>query len=158
MYWAYFLFRSLLGVFIRECTRCILTMEKVLPSYYAKAAACYSFHFTAFIVTGGDRSKSQWNGTSHCLGGSCTFWILQGLGGHTWKDKGCLQVAGITNSHWDSNFQIVKRQTLFFRKALKLPGQTGAKGEAGPKNISLSQKCPHVLTLPKECLLVCVST
>lgn len=52
----------------------------------------------------------------------------------------------------------VKRQTLFFRKELKLPGQTGAKAEAGPKNISLSQKCPHVLTLPKECLLVCVST
>lgn len=51
-----------------------------------------------------------------------------------------------------------KRQTLLFRKELKLPGQTGAKAESGTKNISLPQKCPHVLTLPKECLLVCVST
>lgn len=32
---------------------------------------------------------------------------------------------------------IVNRQTPFFRKDLKLPGQTGAKAEAGPKNISL---------------------
>lgn len=68
-------------------------------------------------------------------------------------------------SCWDHKFPLrlpisntVKRQTLLFRKELKLPDQTGAKAEAGPKNISLPQKCPHVLALPKECLLVCVST
>lgn len=52
----------------------------------------------------------------------------------------------------------VNRQTLLFSKEFKLPGQTGAKAEAGPKNISLPQKCPRVLSLPKECLLVRVST
>lgn len=34
-----------------------ITTGKVLPSYYAKAAACYSSHFTAFIVACGDRSQ-----------------------------------------------------------------------------------------------------
>lgn len=68
-------------------------------------------------------------------------------------------------SCWDHKFPLrfqfpaqLRDKPWLFRKQLKLPGQTGAKAEAGPKNISLPQKCPHVLTLPKECLLVCVST
>jgi len=36
-------------------------MGQVLPSYLAKAAARSSFHFTAFVVTCGDRKSAEWH-------------------------------------------------------------------------------------------------
>lgn len=134
-----------------ESTRCTLAMGNVFPNYYVKAAARYSFHYIAFIVICSERRKVSETARVTARRLLCAWSPTRVR--RTYKEGQRL------GSHIPTEIPIsntVNRQTPFFRKKLKLTDQTGAKAETRPKNIILPQKCPHLLTFPKECLLMCV--
>lgn len=66
-------------------------------------------------------------------------------------------------SSWDHKFPLrfqfpiwLTDKPRFSEKSLNCQVKQVPKQKLGQKNKSLPQKCPHLLTLPKECLLVCI--
>lgn len=152
--WACFFFWSLLGMLNWESIRCILAVGKVFPNHYIKAAACYSFHYIAFIVICSERRKV--NETARVIARRLLYAWSPTRAGRTYKGQ------RLFTSSWNHTFPLsfqfptqLTDKPHFSERSLSWQIKQVPK-QNGQKNTILPQKYPHLLSFPKECLLVCV--
>lgn len=139
-----------------ESIRCILAMGKVFPNYYIKAAACYSFHYIAFIVICSERRKVS--ETARVIAKRLLYAWSPTRVRRTYKEGQRLFTSG-----WDHEFPLsfqfpiqLTDKPHFSERSLNWQIKQVPKQKHSQNNIILSQKYPHLLAFPKECLLACV--